>query len=140
MGGTVHVDVKSLLKVLDRFERRAKNIRPLMPTIAQILVTAVEDEFETEGRGRWPDLAPSTIRQRRKGGAGAKILQDTGVLVGSIRPDHGADFAEAGTDVPYIVYHLEGGPKIPKRNPFEVDLDEVYDEVIDLLTTEIARG
>jgi phage gpG-like protein len=34
---------------------------PIMRVIGEQLVAAVDDEFESSGRGRWPPLAPSTL-------------------------------------------------------------------------------
>ena len=68
---------------------------------AEMLVAEVNDKFQSGGPG-WPPLAESTLARRR--GSVAQILVDTGRLAGSIHGVHGADFAEAATDVSYAVY------------------------------------
>lgn len=124
MGADVTVDASELHARIEAFTKRADDLSPIMQVIAEDLVAAVSDEFESEGHGKWPPHAPSTLR-RRRGGAG-KLLQDTGLLAGSIEPHFGPDFAEASTGVDYVRYHLEGGAIIPRRNPFDVP-DDVYD-------------
>lgn len=57
----------------------------------------------------WKPLAPSTIRARRKGGAGAQILRDTGVLQNSLASARvSGDTIEIGTAVPYAAAHQDG--------------------------------
>lgn len=154
MGDEFIVANVELQLVLDSFERRAKNLSRLTPIIAEMLVAEVHDVFEAEGPG-WPALAPSTLLKRR-GGTGkrdssgrfrkraasssTKILQDSGNLVTSVHGEHGSDWASAATNVPYVRYHLEGGPIIPKRNPFELtdqQADRLSDEVVDMLLAEL---
>lgn len=138
MGASVEVDTSELRARVAEFAKRGQNLEPIMQVIAEDLVAAVSDEFETDGHGKWPPHAASTVKRRRGGGSGAKLLQDTGVLASSVEPRWGPDFAEAGTGVPYVVYHLEGGPVIPRRNPFDVP-DDVYDDaeetLLDFLTS-----
>lgn len=128
-----------LAHVFDSLTRRGKNLGRLTPIIAEMLVVAVQDRIEAEGPG-WPPLAKSTLAKRRKRGRGAKMLQDTSHLIQNIHGEHGPDFAEAATNVPYIKYHLRGGEIIPKRNPFELEpkeADRIADEVVDMLLSEL---
>jgi phage gpG-like protein len=132
---SVAVDVRELRTVLAELTRNAQNLPDLMPSIAEALVAAVQSEFETEGRGAWPPLAPSTIAARRGGGGGAKILQDTGLFAGSITPAFGPDWAQAFTNVPYAIFHTSDKPrtKIPYRNPFDIDEAAVLEEVVGMV-------
>lgn len=132
-------DVSELEAYLGELAERGTNLTPIMAVIADDLVAAVNDRYESEGDGEWPPHAESTLRKRRGGGRGAKLLQDTGILAGSTAADYGADFAEAFSGVDYLKYHLEGGPIIPKRNPFELR-DEVYDEASQTLINYIVEG
>ena len=134
----VTIDASDIVDQIDEFRERGGNLAPIMAVIAEDLVSGVSDQYETEGGGRWP---PHKVWSRgwktgRGGRGGArqthKLMQDTGVLAGSTEPNYGADFAEATTGVEYIVYHLDGGPIIPKRNPFEIE-DEVFDEAVETL-------
>ncbi len=135
----VSVDVRDLTKVLDALQKAAGKMPDLMPTVAEILVSAVHQQFETEGGGKWQRLAPSTLARRR--GGSAKILQDTGLFAGSITPDYGPGFAEAFTNVPYAVFHTSDQPRhvLPYRNPFDVDEDAVLAEVVDLVQNALIR-
>jgi len=130
------VDAHELIDLLTGFEKRGGDLSEIMAVIAEDLVSAVSDRYDSEGDGQWPPHAPSTLRSR---GGGAKLLQDTGVLAASTEANSGPDFAEATTGVSYIVYHLDGGPIIPKRNPFEID-DSVFDEAVETLLDFITEG
>ena len=131
----VSVDARDMVRVLAELEKAGDRMSDVMPTVAEMLVSAVHEEFETEGQGKWPPLKPSTIKQRRGGGAGVKILQDTGVFVGSVTPDYGLGFAEAYTNVPYAVFHTSAEPRriIPYRDPFDIDEEALLEEVVVLV-------
>lgn len=49
-----------------------------------------------QGDGRWPALAPGTIKARRGSGKGAKILRDTGALFGATAIGSGGNVAKEG--------------------------------------------
>lgn len=65
--------------------------------------------------GPWKPLAPATIAHRRKGGGGAKILQDTGMLRSSILFRGMRDKAIVFTNKIYGAIHQYGYKHIPKR-------------------------
>lgn len=133
----VEADTREIEKALSRFRARGGDLSSTMAVIAEDLVAAVSDEFESAGRGNWPALAESTLKGRR--GSGAQILVDTGRLAGSIQPDSGPDWAEAATDVSYAVYHVSDAPrtKIPLRNFFDLP-EEVFDRASDTIAAELA--
>lgn len=135
----VTLDAAELEQLLERKQHAQREIALAFAVAAEDLVAAVVDRIESEGDGSWPDLAESTIARRRKGGAGAKMLQDRGILKGSIRADSGDDWASASTSVAYIVYHLDGGEVIPKRNPFELR-DEVFEDAAQLVAQAVAEA
>jgi phage gpG-like protein len=128
----VQVDASEIVELIEYYEERGGNLEPVMAVIAEDLVGEVNDMYESEGRGQWPPHAASTLRKRRGGGRGARLMQDTGVLAASTEPNYGSDFAEATTGVEYIVYHLDGGPVIPQRNPFDLE-EDVFDAAVDTL-------
>ena len=141
----VKVDGSKLVKLLRRFERAGGDLTPAMQVIAEQLVSAVNDEFESAGRGRWPALEASTIARRRKKGRGAQILKDTGRLAASIRGDAGSDWAMAATDVGYAVYHVSHEPRrvIPLRNFFDVPetvIEDAAQTLLDMLTQAFAEA
>lgn len=130
----VDVDTTGLEAEIKRFEKRGGDLSQVMSTVAEHLVAAVSDRFEAEGDGQWPPLAPATIAARRKGGRGAKILQDTGRWAGSHRAYFGRDFAEAASDTSYAIYHVSKAPRkrVPYRSPYDLN-QRVYDEAVDLI-------
>lgn len=131
----VDVDVTELLRAIEDYERAGGDMQKTMRLVALSLVEAVDDEFETEGRGQWPGHAPATLARR----AGGKLLQDSGVLAGSIGADWGPRHAEANTNVAYAVHHVFGAPaaNIPERNPFDVP-DKVFEDAAELIASAIA--
>lgn len=133
----VTIDARELERLLERFNRQVNGrISSTMAIVAENLVAAVSDRFESAGDGEWPELAESTLRSRRGGGSGAQILVDTGRLAGSIRGDSGADFAEATSDVAYAIYHVTGTSRMPRRDPFDVSdavLNAQQDLIVDAL-------
>lgn len=139
MAGAVVIQTEELRRIAGWFEDRHRSLSALTPTIAQMLVTGVNDVFEAQGPG-WQRLSESTIEKRREDGRGARIMQDTGVLAASIVGASSQDDAEAMTNVPYIIYHLDGGPIIPKRNPFEIDEGVVLDQTVELLLNAMTVG
>lgn len=132
------VDFSNLVDVLQRFERQGRNLGPALPAVEQALIAAIDDVYEAEGPG-WEPLAEATLRQRRKGGAGAKILQDTGVMVGSTESVIGSDYVEAFSGVEYAKYHASGTSRMPRRDPFDLGPFEqaLLDDVADMLLKEL---
>lgn len=136
MSREVTLDTRELAAALSQFVDRAQDLSEPMATIAEMMVTAVQDKFDTGGPG-WQDLADSTKQQRR--GSEYQILVDTGILSGSIAGDSGKDFAEVGTSVEYAVYHVSAEPrsKIPLRDFFDLPQD-VYDDAVDIIIDYLA--
>jgi phage gpG-like protein len=141
-GGTfidVRADTEAVGKLLKKYRAKGGDLSTTMAIVAETLVAAVSDEFDSSGHGRWAPLAPSTIAARRKAGSGAQILKNSGLFAGSIQPDHGPFFAEAATDVPYAKYHVSEAARslIPLRNPFDVP-DAVLDECTEIIVADMA--
>lgn len=136
------LDATALTKILKRMGAKPADLTDTMAVVAEQLVAAVGDEFESGGRGKWPPHAESTIRGRRVGsGEGApQLLKDTGALAGSIRGEHGSDFALATTDKFYAVFHVSDAPRtiIPLRNFFDVP-DDVYEEAAITILAALAE-
>lgn len=112
----------------------------VMSVVAEMLVSAVSDRYDTEGDGEWEPHSASYAKKLARLGMSGKLLQ-TGMggqrLSASTEPRSGPDYAEASTSVPYVVYHLDGGPVIPKRNPFEIGdgpLDEIEDYILEQMS------
>ncbi len=126
------VDVSELVRELSAIERRITDYSGVTPVLAEILVGAVNDRWMSAGGGTWAPLAPSTLYKRRLHGKGAQILQDTGRAVASVQADSGPTWAQAATDVGYMVYHVSNAARsvIPLRDPFDV-LGAVWTEIHD---------
>ena len=123
----------NLGKVLTQLEAQGRNVDKALPIIGEMLVGAVQDVFEAEGPG-WEPLAESTMRQRR-GGPPYKILQDTGVLAGSIAARVGSTYVEAVDGTSYGIFHAPDPQRRDWTNlgPFEQPL---LDEVAELLVSQ----
>jgi phage gpG-like protein len=140
MAETVRADFSALTGLLDDLERATGDVPRVMPIIAEAMVSEVLRVFEMEGavggEPKWEDLAEST-KNRRRSSTSFKILQDTTVLVGSITPDHGDDYVEAFTNVPYAVYHISKAPRrvIPLRDFFAIDQEEFLAEASDIIVS-----
>jgi phage gpG-like protein len=143
-------DMMALEKAVEDFDRRGGNVSGILPAAANILVEAVDYMFDTEGgagnSGTWE---PSARAEEQSG----QTLQDTGNLAGSITGDYGGSglastaWFEAGTNVPYAVFHLppdrSGHPSkgiMPVRDFFDVKMDDILDEVGDLFLAEVTGG
>ena len=70
---------------------------------------------ETGPLGRWDPLRPSTIARRKKNSSA--VLQDDGILMGSIDFITGGATAQVGTNVFYGKYHQYGGTWRGRPNP-----------------------
>lgn len=116
------------------------DVSATMALVAEMLVSAVNDEFETNGRGKWPELAESTKERKQRAGRDPnKMLFWDGALSGSIEGDYGPDWAAAQTGVEYAVYHVSDEPRtvLPLRDFFDVD-PAVLDEAEELVLAAIA--
>jgi len=102
--------VKLDLTGLFRFEKRIKDMRPLMRKISQIMLDAVEENFEQQGRPRWKPLKESTIERRKKQGLWpGKILQARGHLAASVQGEYSKNRAIVLTNKIYAAIHQFGG-------------------------------
>lgn len=116
---------------LRQLQERMANMRPLMANIANLMLEAVEDNFEKEtdpntGR-KWAELAESTKCQRAETGRNGRILQVSGSLAASISPSYGDDFASVGTNKIYAAVHQFGSRpyKIKPRNKKALAFGEI---------------
>lgn len=135
------VDTSELDRELAAIERRVTDYSPITPVLAEILVSAVNDRWQSGGNGQWPPLAASTLYKRRLHGKGAQILLDTGRAAASVEAAHGADWAGAYTDVSYMVFHVSAAARsvIPLRDPFDVE-EAAWPDFVDALGTWLTEG
>lgn len=70
-----------------------------------------------------------------------KLLQDTGVLIGSLTPFTAEDLVEVYTNVRYAKYHVSPAPrkKIPLRDFFAIDTQAFERDIVDMIDVHIGR-
>lgn len=106
----ITIEVENIDRALQEIARRIENTAPAMRQIKGVMLDAVEQNFEEQGRPKWVDLAPSTKKQRAAQGKWpGKILQVSGRLASSITGESGNGFATVGTNLEYAAIHQFGG-------------------------------
>jgi phage gpG-like protein len=131
----VEFDVSEVHDSLKELGIRARNQRVVNEQISEIMLAMVEEKFDSEGPG-WAPLEASTIKRRR---GGRRILQDSGHLAASVTASAGTDFALVFTNVEYAKFHLEGTSRMPARDFFDIDMEEVYQQAEDIILESITR-
>ena len=146
MADVVQLDTKEIADAISRIARQGERMpQEVLPHAAEVLHAAVLEVFETEGFGSWErfwwerDGLPKPPGRRWQGTP--KLLQDTGNLVGSMTPEHGVDYAEVFTNVPYGKYHASQRPRevIPLRDFFDVDEAELVEEIEYMIQLHMSR-
>lgn len=143
----ITIDNRQVLDALHELARRADDLSPAMREIAGVMADAVEENFEQEGRPKWPDLADSTKAQRaKKEHWPGSVLQVTGQLAASIQRESGRDHAVVGTNKVYAAIHQFGGKAgrnhaadIPAR-PFLMLADDDEQEVLDVIQRHLSKA
>jgi phage virion morphogenesis protein len=110
-GVTVTVEDAELRAALARMIRAARDPRPALKAIGQVLVTGADLSFRAEEDpwgSPWAPLTQTTLARRR--GSRAQILRDSGILANSISARVSGDSVEVGTDVIYAATHQFGRP------------------------------
>lgn len=108
------LEYKPALDALNRVASGLRNTRPLMRSVAGIMMRAVEDNFAQDGRPKWVDLHPGTKAGRAKQGTWpGKILQRSGGLAASITQAFDANSAVVGTNKVYAAIQQFGGKTRP---------------------------
>lgn len=111
-------DFNGLAKLVENFDELASGrfrsrLSARLADAARHEVTKSFDQERDPYGQKWQLLAAATIKARRGGGAGAKILQDTRRLRQSVTSDraytHDASGFEIGTNVEYAAIHNYGG-------------------------------
>lgn len=123
----ISISDEALRAALGRLIASLTDTTPTMRDLSEIMIDASARAFDNTADPAtgtpWKPLSASRQRQRaKKGRSIANMLQDSGLLVGSIaRPsgqgavrDIGPDHALVGTDVPYAAIHQFGGKTGPR--------------------------
>lgn len=148
------VNTADILRMLSGYETRAEDLTDAMNEIGQYMISRTMKRFKEEGPG-WPPLSPATIRNRKRNRRGiVKILQDTGVLRGSIGSpsrqgiyEVGGREVKVGTTVPYAAVHQFGtnragrhhNVRIPAR-PFLLADERDVETMEDIILQYVLRG
>lgn len=127
-----------LRAALGRLIAALKDTTPVMGALSEIMIDASARAFASTSDpatgAQWKPLSSSRQRQRaKKGRSVANILQDSGLLVGSITEasgelavrEIGPDHALVGTNVPYAAAHQFGATIQRQAAPVTVRLHEV---------------
>ena len=108
----IEVQDQAVQAALARLAATATDMSPAMRAIARALRNITEDAFAKQASPfgpAWAALQKSTLKGRRGGGAGAKILQDSGQLAASITATSDAASATVTAGKRYAAIHQFGG-------------------------------
>jgi len=103
MGDSIRIEItEDVRPTLREIARRGRDMRPILSTIGQIGVDAVEENFAAEGR-------PTRWRPRKRPRKGYKILTLSGRLRRSVHyAVSGGNQVSIGTNVVYASVHNRG--------------------------------
>ncbi len=125
--------------MLKNISNKTKDMSDVMASVALSMLSAVEENFDQQGRPRWAPLKESTILQRIKKGKGNnKILQISGMLAGANTPSSGKKFARVTNNKKYAAAQNFGYParNLPAR-PFLKLPEEDMDGIVEMIETYI---
>lgn len=107
------IDSQPAEAALQTLGHKASDMSGLMQRIARHLADVAEESFATETSPdgiAWANLSPRTIaRRKRRGHWPGPKLQVQGLLARSITTEHGKDYAQIGSNVPYARIQQKGG-------------------------------
>lgn len=122
--GGVIIDARNLFTKIRHLQQGARP-EPYLRAIGLRIMGWVDQNFRAQGLEQpWPPLSPNTIVNRRKGGAGARTLQDTGRLkmswtrAGGNPRILGGHTVQVASNIKYAKWHEFGtGPYVirPKK-------------------------
>jgi phage virion morphogenesis protein len=111
---TLEVNSQPVLAMLQRIMQAGVHLRPALEDIGDALENAARltfvDQVDPYGHP-WAPLSPVTLERRRKAGAGAQILRDTGRLANSLTYVASDTEVLVGTNVIYAGTHEFGAPR-----------------------------
>jgi phage gpG-like protein len=113
----------------DRFEGALKDLTPVWPEVTKAFYKVEEDQFNTEGQGKWAPLSPRYARWKAAHAPGRSLLVLEGRLKAAATGGAGAIANQTPTElqlgltgVPYFTYHQRGTSHMPQRKV--IDLTE----------------
>jgi len=139
MHASVVIDGSDVAQFISQFGGRANNMRPAMADVGETLLGYVKEELETSGHGRFPPLAPSTLRQKARKGYPAKPLFATGAMAASNVAEVGNDFADVFNTKTYSVFHTSHAPRtrLPLRDFYDVP-EKAFDDSAQIILNYLA--
>ena len=108
---------------LEAIAARLADITPVMQVAAADTMTLIDDSFagsRAPDGSPWAPLAASTVARRR--GTIATILDNTGILRGSMFARGTRTGLAFGTNTPYAAPHQTGGRRLPQRAFLPVEM------------------
>lgn len=107
------IDTIPIRRMIDQLASNVTDLKPLNQRIVSHMVDAIHENFEKEGRPRWPGLSEVTKAGRRKiGKSTAKMLQlSSAGLANSIQGQATGEAAIAGTNKEHAGTHQYGARK-----------------------------
>lgn len=88
MSASIRVDTSQARQMIDELQNRMGDITEMREGIGILLVASTQQRFIDEAAPNgdpWLPLSPVTLKRRRLGGAGAKILRDTSRMASGIQ-------------------------------------------------------
>lgn len=115
----IKANTKQIDDLIKRINRKQRDFTPVTRKLAGIMLDAVEENFEQEGRPvAWQPLSEERKEQRRRKGTWpGKILQDTGQMAAAVQPDYDNKSATVSNNKVYAPTQHFGRGGIPAR-PF----------------------
>lgn len=123
--------IDHVLQGIQGIEERARDLRPLWPTVVADLQAMIAKAFASEGASTgapWTALALATQADRARHGFGPTnpILERSGKLKRALTLGEGAFVSSTPSSMRYVVseqvapyfkFHQRGGPRLPRRAP-----------------------
>jgi len=100
---------KEIKRLQTKVKRQMGSTARLMSSLSKDMLAYVMGNFETEGHGKWPALADSTVEARRAKGKEGKMLQVSCKLRNNINARSGERVASVGTNKVYARILNDGG-------------------------------
>lgn len=138
---TIEVHDQDVQRALVTLAGKAADLSPAMRAIARALRNITEDAFAKQASPfgpAWQALAKSTLKARKGGGAGARILQDSGQLASSITATSDGNSATLTAGKKYAAIHQFGGTI--QRPAYSIKVRHRTDRKGNLLRTKGFNG
>lgn len=123
MAGPIEVrGVERTTHALNQVTKRGGNVKDASYKVRSIFRQAEVRQFDSKGRGAWPDLADSTKQRKRERKQDPRVMRATNALYKSLTAANARDQIDNrgpsefrfGTTVPYAGFH-DTGTGVKKR-------------------------